>query len=426
MSARGRESLDSYNLGMEFSLDVLSRLMRDSAVRGLSITRELQPLGGRGDAVSPPTFAQAEGDEKGPRYVWSERRIADETVKTCLLDSPASQANRIEESLLALVQSGNLSLPVHRLHVPNLGTLTDLELPHRTYDAAVGTAKLADGTRWADSTVAKKIRGASRKNAAALLEHAPLILVLGGWDSHSGMASNAWQGRHEKAVWSKVVAIDAFKMNRPGGRLDPMGLPSSDKKVNLSDSSEVPTEEQKTALKNLAEEQNVTKIEQGLKRLAKDLSEKQAAKKLSDQGLGVVPPSMAKFPRLSITMRHAEQRSVISFGVFRKIGFGGNDKDRVAREFLAALGILGLAALHRDGGHLRSECDLVCERSNGWQIRRDDSPDELLSGITVERSLEVVQEALSRFPSSKLGFRKDPIDLQVHENLVAAMGRGES
>ena len=370
---------------MVFSLDVLSTLMADSEVRGLSITRELQPLGGHGDAVSPPTFAQAEGDEKGPRYVWSERRIGDETVKTCLLDSPASQANRIEESLLELVQSEKLSLPLHRMDVPNIGVLTDLELPHRAYDAAVGTATLADGTRWDDSTVAKQIRAASRKNATALLEHAPLILVLGGWDSHSGTAANAWQGRHEKAVWSKIVALDAFKMNRPGGRLDPMGLPSSD---------------------------------------AVDLGA--GNKKLVDQGLGVVPPSMDKFPRLSITMRHAEQRSVISFGVFRRIGFGGNGKDSVARDFLAALGILGLAALHRSGGHLRSECDLVCERTDGWQIRRDDSPDEPLSGITVERSLEVVREALDRFPSSKLAFRKDPIDLKVHEHLVAAMGRSES
>ncbi|MDE2753105.1 MAG: hypothetical protein OXI83_11055, partial [Gemmatimonadota bacterium] len=206
-----------------------------------------------------------------------------------------------------------------------------------------------------------------------------------GWDSRSCIASTAWQGRHEKTVWWKIVGVDAFKMNLPGGRLDPMGLPSSDK-VDLGSGS----------------------------------------KKLVDQGLGVVPPSMGKFARLSITMRHAEQRSVISFGVFRRIGFGGNGKDSVARDFLAALGILGLAALHRNGGHLRSECDLVCERTDGWQIRRDDSPDEPLSGITVERSLEVVQEALGRFPSSKLAFRKDPIDLKVHKALVAAMGRSDS
>ena len=311
--------------------------------------------------------------------------MGDETVKTCLLDSPASQANRIEESLLELVRAGKLTLPLHRMDVPNIGELTDLELPHRTYDAAIGTAKLTDGTEWKKSTVAKQLREASRKNATALLEHSPLILVLGGWDSHSGTAANAWQGRHEKAVWSKIVAVDAFRMNRPGGRLDPMGLPSSDK-VDLGDGS----------------------------------------KKLVDQGLGVVPPSMDRFPRLSITMRHAEQRSVISFGVFRKIGFGGKGKDEVARDFLAALGILGLTALHRDGGHLRSECDLVCEQTDGWQIRRDDAPDEELSGVTVECALKIVEEALARFPSSGLHFRTEPIHLNIHENLVAAMGRSES
>ena len=370
---------------MEFSLDTLSKLVADSSVRGLSITRELQPLGGHGDSISPPTFAQAEGDEKGPRYVWSERRNGDETISTCLLDSPASQANRIEESLLELVRDGEITLPLHRMDVPFIGELTDLELPHRAYDAAIGSAKLADGTEWKKSEVAKKIRGASRKNAAALLEHAPLILVLGGWDSHSGEAANAWQGRHEKAIWSKIVAIDAFRMNRPGGRLDPMGLRSSSK-VDIGDGS----------------------------------------KTLVGQGLGVVPPSMDKFPRLSITMRYAEQRSVISFGVLRKIGFGGNDKDNVARDYLAALGILGLTILHRDGGHLRSECDLVCDRTDGWKIRRDDAPDEALSGVTVEGALKAVSDALARFPSSGLQFRTEPIHLKVHDNLIAAMGRSES
>ena len=370
---------------MDYSLPELSKLVANPAVHGLSISRELQPLGGRGDAVSPPTFAQPQGEEKGPRYVWSERRVGDEAVKTCLLDSSASQANRIEESLLDLVRSGTLALPLHRMDVPGIGILTDLELPHRIYDAAVGTARLRDGTPWKNSELAKQVRNASRKDASALLQHAPLVLVLGGWDSHSGTAANAWQGRHEKAIWSKIVAIDAFKMHRPGGRLDPMGLPSSER-VDLGDGS----------------------------------------KKLVDQGLGVVPPSMEKFPRLSITMGYAEQRSVISFGVLRKIGFGGAGKDRGARNYLAALGILGLAALHRNGGHLRSECDLVCERTDGWKIRRDDAPDEALSGITVERSAEVVQEALDHFPSSGLAFRREPIDLVVHEAIVAAMGRGGS
>lgn len=369
---------------MDFSFDTLSSLMADPAVRGLSIIRKLQPLGGSGDTVSPPTFARAKDDEKGPRYVWSERRLENETVNTCLLDSPASQANRIEEGLLELIQSGRLALPLHRLKVPNIGVLTDLDLPHRAYDAAIGTAKLEDGSEWSKSDVAKAIRKASRKDASELFKHAPLILVLGGWDSHSGTAANAWQGRHEKAVWSKIVAVDAYKMNRPGGRLDPMGLPSSEI-IDLGDGK----------------------------------------KKLVDQGLGVVPPSMEKHPRVSITMRYAEQRSVISFGVIRRIGFGGSERDSAARNFLAALGILGLAALHRNGGHLRSECDLVCEQKDDWHIRRDDSSDEVLSGITVELALKVIEEARDGFRDG-LCLRETPIDLTVHESLAAAMGRSES
>ena len=66
-----------------------------------------------------------------------------------------------------------------------------------------------------------------------------------------------------------------------------------------------------------------------------------------------------------------------------------------------------------------------CLRENGWLAgppgRR---PDEVLSGITIERALAVVQDALSRFPSSGLRYRRDPVNLKVHEALVAAMGRG--
>lgn len=367
---------------MEWTLDAVRGWMRDPGARGLSVLRRLQPLGGQGDMVSPPTFAQAEGDEKGPRYVWSQRRLGDRVVDTCLLDSPASQANRIEEALLVLMRARSLALPLHSMDVPGIGTLTDLELPHRAYDAAVGTAKLADGSDWKASDVAKALRRASRKNAAALLEHAPMVLVLGGWDSHSGTAANAWQGRHEKSVWSKIVAIDAFRVQRPGGRLDPMGLPSSEK-VDLGDGN----------------------------------------KKLSEQGLGVVPPSMTKIPRLSVTMDHAEQRSVVSFGVLRQLGFGDDEKAQAAHSYLAALAVLGLAALHRHGGHLRSECDLVCDQTEGWRVRRDDGDDEPVEGLTVERCLKVVSQARQSVLDAGLALRTEPIDLKIHENLIAAMGR---
>ena len=49
-----------------------------------------------------------------------------------------------------------------------------------------------------------------------------------GWDSHTTLQANAWQGKYQKMAWSKIVGIDTSTMERPGGRLDPAGLPTSD------------------------------------------------------------------------------------------------------------------------------------------------------------------------------------------------------
>ena len=342
----------------------------------LAVHRTLQPLGGEGDLVSPPTFAQPKGEEKGPRYVWADRRVGDEVVPTCLLDSPASQANRIEVALLSLVNAGRLVLPLHRIQVPGFGVLTDLELPHRVYDAAITTALLPDGTPWSESPIALAIRRATRLNARALFRHAPLVLVLGGWDSHSPDGVNAWRGRHAKAVYSKIVGIDARRFARPGGRLDPMGLPSS------------------------------IKVDLGA-----------GEKSLSASGLGVIPPSLPRMPRLSITMRHAEQRAAVSLGVLRNIGFGDSAADSLAREYLAALAVLCVVALHTQGGSLRAECDLVSVETTGWLVRTDGLDEERLNGVTLDTALEVVDAARAQLPPSLL-LRTDPVDLVPHPRLI--------
>jgi CRISPR-associated protein Csb1 len=371
---------------MKLSLDTINTLMSDRAVRGLSITRELQPLGGEGDFVAPPTFAQDKGEEKGPRYVRSTRRVDDRMVDVFLLDSPASQANRMEQSVLSLVDDDLLSLPLYRLDVPGLGVLTDLELPHRVFDAAIGTSMMKGTTyKWKDSDNAKEIRSANKKDATALLRHSPMLLVMGGWDSHSGTAANAWGGRYEKAAWSKVVAVDAHTMANPGGRLDPMGLPSSEK-VDLGSGS----------------------------------------KKLVDQGLGVVPASMGKHPHLRVSMAMAEQRSVISFGVFRTLSFGTPQQDLAARVYLATLSLLCLTAMHRDGGHLRSECDLVCANAPGWQIRTDHGADQLLAGVNVDTVLDLVNDAAIALAGTGITLRDGDIELDVHPAIAAALCRDEA
>jgi hypothetical protein len=75
------------------SFDELQAAVSGSTAAIRAITR-LAPAGGAGDKVFPPTYAT--GDRATTRYAWENRRLDGADVKTVLLDSVASQANRIE------------------------------------------------------------------------------------------------------------------------------------------------------------------------------------------------------------------------------------------------------------------------------------------------------------------------------------------
>ncbi len=60
----------------------------------------LQPVGGKGDKIFPPTYPE-ERRGGGPRHVFERRRIDGAEVWCVLVDSVQSQANRLEEALLA-------------------------------------------------------------------------------------------------------------------------------------------------------------------------------------------------------------------------------------------------------------------------------------------------------------------------------------
>lgn len=63
----------------------------------IRVRQRLQPAGGAGDKVFPPTYAT---DDRTLKYAVESRRIEGRDVPCVLLDSVASRANRIEESLL--------------------------------------------------------------------------------------------------------------------------------------------------------------------------------------------------------------------------------------------------------------------------------------------------------------------------------------
>ena len=73
---------------------------------GLRLRLRLQPMYGQGEIVFPCTVA-------GGKYQISSRRIPgyDQSVSCAILDSVQSQANRMEDALLADIRAGKLHLP---------------------------------------------------------------------------------------------------------------------------------------------------------------------------------------------------------------------------------------------------------------------------------------------------------------------------
>ena len=92
------------NESRALTYDMLAQATAGNVAAVRSIAR-LQPAGGEGDKVFPPTY-------QGGRYATERRRIGDEMVDAVLLDSVQSQANRMEQALKRARARGELRFPL--------------------------------------------------------------------------------------------------------------------------------------------------------------------------------------------------------------------------------------------------------------------------------------------------------------------------
>src|SRR6202040_2025204 len=72
--------------------------------------RRLQPVEGQGGKIFPPTYPGPK-KEDAAQHVFEKRRIDGREVWCVLVDSVQSQANRLEEALLAAVRDRSIELP---------------------------------------------------------------------------------------------------------------------------------------------------------------------------------------------------------------------------------------------------------------------------------------------------------------------------
>ena len=187
----------------------------------------LQPGGGEGDKIFPPSYA-VEGSAEH-KYAEEKRRVGDggKTSTTVLLDSVASQANRAEMALLEGWERDELAFPVPYVDFSEDGGATDydkltvLDAPHRLADA-IFRDSLLDGTLFRLSDVGQAITDATPRNATDLFRYSPTSLLFGMWDStgpKGGLGS-----KFQRAYVSEIVGFDAEFGTKVGGRVDPLQI----------------------------------------------------------------------------------------------------------------------------------------------------------------------------------------------------------
>ena len=99
----------------------------------IRIRQKLQPAGGVGDKIFPPTYNTGDNTLK---YAGEMRRVDGTDVPVVLLDCVASQANRMEEALLAAWERKDIDFPVIGVDFSGDKELADLGFG----DLTAGTA----------------------------------------------------------------------------------------------------------------------------------------------------------------------------------------------------------------------------------------------------------------------------------------------
>jgi CRISPR-associated protein Csb1 len=149
-------------------LTILNRASLDGMVAARAVTK-LQPVEGEGGKTAPPTYS-------GGAYALEERMRDGKTVRTVLLDSVQSQANRFEEVLLDACRADRLRMPLLEMNVPGFGPITSLTAPHRVHDA-IFRDSLWNGKLFRESENGKRIVSARAWNATPFFEFAPTVLL---------------------------------------------------------------------------------------------------------------------------------------------------------------------------------------------------------------------------------------------------------
>jgi CRISPR-associated protein Csb1 len=386
--------------------DSLIHSLQSGAVAIRAIT-ELQPTGGKGDKVLPPTY------ENGT-YAKEKRHWDGKEIECVLLDSPQSQANRLEELLLAAHRSGKLDLPVLEVNIPGHEPVTSLTAPHRIHDAILRDS-LLNSQLFRQSDVGKRIGAARAWNATAFYEYAPTVLLFGSWDSQSGSGVNS--AKVPRSLVSEITALDVIFGVKTSSRIDPLGIRLV---RDVIAQSSIPGE---------------------IWRFQEPSSEAKKVKKGGSNGSlkpseinhGNVTPTITKQNEPGgVSFEKAIQTTVLSLTQLRRLRFldengtSTEDRDTAGRAVIAALGLCAITLLWEDGFQLRSRCQLIPADTPEFQVLGRTANDATPFPLDSTAAIQLLKSAVAEAAKHRLIWHPGTIELQPRPDLLKLVQYSDS
>jgi CRISPR-associated protein Csb1 len=348
------------------------------------------------------------------------------------LDSVQSQANRLEEALLAAVRDGSIELPYLMVdfsgkELAGIWEITSLEAPHRVYDAILRDS-LLDGQPFMKSPLGLRLAEAKPNNASALLEASPTALLFGAW--HSTGEGGGLGAKFPRCVVSEIIAVNT-PVDTPNGNNGRLRFHENDVEltwrsgVDRVGGIEVLTSGRRSGSRidplGVLRKVEVWKGNTGWDITAEGAGKGAKKVRPSEINHGNIAPSVQP---LGITCDYAEYTAVISLAGLRRLSFGEGKRDQAGRALLAALGLSALSEQDTRGYALRSRCDLVCEGMAPLEVVHADGNTDLFE-IDRGAARQLYSEAYATARESGFELAREPIRLIPQDKLVAIVRRSQ-
>ena len=373
--------------------------------------RKLQPAGGAGDKVFPPTFA-------GAMYAVEQRRIPGrpDPVTCVVLDTVQSQANRMEQALQEALDGGRITIPVLKVDfsawsptgnksadekfIDDVGIITSLQVPHRLADAILRDSQMKeDGVKFRESEKGKALNTVSQRNATALYRLCPTALIFGMWDSTG--PKGGLGAKFERAMVSEVVGVGAtlgdllrgVRRDPIEARADVKVLKPADKNWSIADANATGA-----VSPSAVNHSSVPFPEQRKEKTDKNLYS-------------------------GATIEFAEQVTTLSLIVLRRLCFPASgasnpDADATGRTVLAALGLCAATLAFESGLALRSRCLIWPEEPMTWELlaKPGDKPETF--SLSADGAIALLKKAVAAAKVAKLEWEEKAIDLVPQAKLA--------